>query len=566
MTTAAPLPEARGPGRAVLTAVLVGTATTLVVLALTATRTAGEATGLPTAGAAVGATAAAARALSRVASVVTVGSLLVPSWVLAPHLLDPRTSRRVRTVARVAASGWVLASVVGMLAASAEALAVPWDRALLDARTWAFVPSLAGGRALMVTAVLAALVASGTAVARSATDHLVLLGVALAALVPTALTGHAAAADLHVAVSVTTAAHVAGAALWVGGLVGLALVGRHPGLVPAVGRFSGLALVAALAVTASGVLSAWWRLGTDGPAWTSTYGALVVAKTVALAGLLALGALHRRRTIPALASGRARAWWRLVVVETVLMGAVLGLAVALGRTTTPTRAGVVALPHGGVTTVDRRLPAPSPARLLLETRPDALALGLLAVAAVLLALLATRPGAPASRTRGVAFGLAALVVLGWLLVGGPGAYGSAVLAVQAARLVAAAVLVAPLVVGALRQLAPTALPRPRGGFVDAVLPFALLCVLVEGTPLLRLSLADGAVQTCVVLVAVAAGVPVALRSGGGHRRALALLVGVSAVLLWAVVGHPDAFAPEWFRDLPLDWADPVRGTGIDTRV
>ncbi|QKE85221.1 CopD family protein [Arthrobacter sp. NEB 688] len=551
------------PGRLVVATAVLGAAVALVLLTLAAP-TADPTGALPDAGVGVALLTSGARLAARVCAVVVAGGLLVPAWLLAGDDAPPRVLRTVR----VAAWTWVLSCLLAMLGGAAEALAVPLPGALTSGRVWAFVPSLEGGRALMVTAVLAAFVAGGTLLVRSAAESLALLGLALLAVLPTSLTGHVATSELHVPVSVGTAVHVVAAVLWVGGLVGLALLGRSPSLADAVGRFSGLALVAVSLVTVSGLLSAWWRLGAVGVAWRTTYGALVLAKVVLLVLLLALGAAHRRASLPALRRGSSRVWWRLAGVETALMGAALGAAVALGRTPTPTRPDVVALPHGGVTTVDRALPAPTPWRLLLEPRGSATGVVALALLVLVVGLAAGRPGlAPRAVVRGLAAGLGAAAVLGWLLLGGPGAYGSALLAVHGLRLVAAALLVPPLLVLAAHHLVPGALPRGSRSPVDAVLPVALLVGVVLGSPLLTVSLARDSVGTALVAGAVLAGMPAALLRERGERRwAAGVLVVLGVVLLLVLVTRPDAFAPEWFGDLPLDWADPVRGTGVGERA
>jgi putative copper export protein len=65
---------------------------------------------------------------------------------------------------------------------------------------------------------------------------------------------------------------------------------------------------------------------------TSGYGAVVFAKAVAFACLVAIGWCHRSRTLPALAAGRPSAFWRVAAGELMVMAATVGLAVALSRT------------------------------------------------------------------------------------------------------------------------------------------------------------------------------------------------------------------------------------------
>src|SRR5690606_8082655 len=88
----------------------------------------------------------------------------------------------------------------------------------------------------------------------------------------------------------------------------------------------------------SGVASAIVRLGGPGDLTTS-YGQLVIVKVVLIAAVALLGQLHRRAIAARAAFARtdieARVFWRLVTVELTLMGAVVGVASALGASSPP---------------------------------------------------------------------------------------------------------------------------------------------------------------------------------------------------------------------------------------
>ena len=62
------------------------------------------------------------------------------------------------------------------------------------------------------------------------------------------------------------------------------------------------------------------------------FGLLIIAKSVALAVLAAIGYLHRRRTLGPAASGRLLPLLGLAAGELIIMSATIGIAVALSST------------------------------------------------------------------------------------------------------------------------------------------------------------------------------------------------------------------------------------------
>jgi putative copper resistance protein D len=108
----------------------------------------------------------------------------------------------------------------------------------------------------------------------------------------------------------------------------LVLVARRGLLLErALPRFSRIATAALVMLTITGLVNAFLRLSSLGDLLTSGYGQLVVAKTVCLAILAALGGLARRRlrsgTLPVL---------RWAGLEVALMAVTIGLAAALSQT------------------------------------------------------------------------------------------------------------------------------------------------------------------------------------------------------------------------------------------
>jgi putative copper resistance protein D len=124
--------------------------------------------------------------------------------------------------------------------------------------------------------------------------------------------GHGAATEggghaLHLAADIF---HALAAAAWIGALAAFAglVAPREQGperlsaLATALQRFSpiGIALVAAL--TTTGLVNAWYLTGANIAALSDPYGQVLAFKLALFAAMLALAALHRQRSVPALAA------------------------------------------------------------------------------------------------------------------------------------------------------------------------------------------------------------------------------------------------------------------------
>jgi copper transport protein len=204
---------------------------------------------------------------------------------------------------------------------------------------------------------------------------------ALGLVVTEALSGHALdPGQPRALAAVANVLHLAAVSFWAGGLAWLAVLvplalrsleggERSRALARLAGRFSFPALVAVLVLAASGVTRAWTELSGFDQLWTTRYGAVLLAKTVIFAGLVALGWRNRVRLLPALSSAvrrnpaGPRAFARLrrnVSAELVLIGLAL-VAVAMlidlqpgtvvqaeaRAAASPRSAGVVVLPPRG---------------------------------------------------------------------------------------------------------------------------------------------------------------------------------------------------------------------------
>jgi putative copper resistance protein D len=363
MTTAvAPKPAAGShaptvrPVRLIVGSILVGVVVMALLLWTGDGRPVASPPGIPDAGDATEWGLPVLRVLTDLAAILTIG-LLLAGAVLVPARDGVLQGARLRwtRAARWSALGWAAAVVAEVVLTLSDVLGQPVPSVLDPALLWSFVRDIEVGRALLVQAILALVVGLCAYVVRTTTGAALVGLVALIALVPPTLTSHAGTAVDHAVAVSSLMVHVVAVSLWCGGLAALVLLGtadRRPFPV-AVPRFSTLALWCAVAVAASGVVSAWVRLGDAGSLVTTSYGRLVMLKVALMAVLSAFGLWHRRKSLPALGSDPTRLrFLRLAAVEVLVMAATVGVAVALSRTPPPVSGEV---PLGSL----------SPAQLLL---------------------------------------------------------------------------------------------------------------------------------------------------------------------------------------------------------
>jgi len=328
------------PSRLIVGSILVAVVVAVALLWSGDGRPVASPPGLPDAGGGTEWALPVFRVLADLAAILTIG-LLLAGAVLVPARDGVLQGARLRwtRAARWSALVWAAAVVAEVVLTLSDVLAQPVPSVLDPALIWSFVRDIEVGRALLVQAILALVVGACSYVVRTTTGAALIGLVALVALVPPTLTSHAgSAADHTVAVS-SLMVHVVAVSLWCGGIAALVLLGtadRRPFPV-AVPRFSALALWCAVAVAASGVVSAWVRLGGAGDLLTTSYGRLVLLKVVMIAVLSAFGLWHRRRSMRGLESDPNRlVFLRVAAVEVLVMAATVGVAVALSRTPPPT--------------------------------------------------------------------------------------------------------------------------------------------------------------------------------------------------------------------------------------
>lgn len=282
----------------------------------------------------------AVKAAGEVSAVLAIGSLLLAAFLVPPQrsgVLDVGGYRAVR-IAGHAAIVWAACALVLVPLTVSDTSGQPLSESIQPANLWKALPQIELAGAWRNTAILAVLLAIGCRlVLRWAwTPALLVLG--LATLVPLGLTGHSSSGGSHDVATNSLLWHLGAAALWAGGLIALLAHarrrGEHTDL--AARRFSLVATCAFVVMAISGVLNGLVRLPVS-ELFTSTYGWLLVAKTVALVILGVFGYVQRRRALPALAAdpNSRGALIRFAGAEALVFAATIGIAVGLGRTPPP---------------------------------------------------------------------------------------------------------------------------------------------------------------------------------------------------------------------------------------
>ncbi|TCP48533.1 putative copper resistance protein D [Tamaricihabitans halophyticus] len=332
------------------------------------------------------------RLIAEVASVVTIGSLLLAAFFVPPQrsgTLGADGYAAVRT-AGFAAAIWCVGALASVVFTAAEAAGRPVSEVLDTQVLFELVDAIEQAKAWGYTAAIALIVAIGCWVVLSWGWTVVLFGASLAGMLPVGLAGHSASGGAHDVATNSLLFHLVGAALWVGGLIAVLVVGARKSshLSLAVQRFSRLALVCWAVMAVSGVVNALVRVPL-GDLLGTEYGLLVLVKLAALIVLGAFGHQQRNRSVRAVVErADGRGLLRLGGVEVLVMLVTIGIAAALSRTPPPTEV------TGQVSTTELLIGyeldgAPTALRLLFDWRFD-LIFGTAAVALGVLYLLGVR--------------------------------------------------------------------------------------------------------------------------------------------------------------------------------
>jgi copper resistance protein D len=265
------------------------------------------------------------------------GSAVIVFGLAAVPMLDidryrGELIRRATGPLTIAGAIWLIAELLRLGAAAAQAAAVPVARLSVHT-TVDFALHTAAGRSGLFSAVAAGLVcAASVAAPRSATTNVAVAGFAAAGVAARPLSGHLAASGVG---GVAVAVHTLAAALWCGALAALVLTVEHRGqwarVLP---RFSQLSLLCVVALLVGGVLGAAVTIGSPSQLYATGYGRLLSAKVVVTVVLVVLAYRNRTMWLPAARSHRATAVVSRsrALFELAIMAVALTLAAALAVT------------------------------------------------------------------------------------------------------------------------------------------------------------------------------------------------------------------------------------------
>ena len=300
--------------------------------------------GIPDPGAATTVGLPALRGVAWLLMALATGSFLLSAFLIAPKQTQEDLNGARLTVdghlasrtGAHASAGIALIGLVMIPLVLSDVSGQPLNTVLFEAAAWSqALDQVADARVWLIVAAFAAVVAAFGYAATSWWSQVWLFLGAIVVVMPIALTGHSATGGAHDFGTNSLIWHLVAMLLWVGGLMALVAhaLRRGPGLPAATQRYSRIALFSILAMAVSGVVNALVRVRLE-DLTQYNYGWVLIIKTAGIIVLGMIGFVHRERTIPQLHT-QPRAFTRLAAGEVLIMAAISGLAVTLGRTPPP---------------------------------------------------------------------------------------------------------------------------------------------------------------------------------------------------------------------------------------
>jgi putative copper resistance protein D len=345
------------------------------------------------------------------ASFFVVGSLLAIVFLaLDIEGKVAETNFDLRNLAAVASLIWLVSNVIFIVLTLANILNSSISEVLQANILRSFLLQIPLGQYLLAQLIFSLFISLLIPRFTSIGTGTFLLISALIAIIIPVFQSHEASSGSHSMAIGSLAIHVIGLALWVGGVLALAVLAPQSRAV-AIPRFSALALWAAIAVVVSGSVNAFIRLDFRG-AWATGYAYLVIAKVLITTLLIVIGHLHRKNLKNLTSINWAR-YTKLILSEVVLMTITLALGSVLSSNQPPIRDSALTTDRA-LSIVGVKMPAaPTFSRILLSYEPDAFIIGLLILVVALyvkgVMVLSKRGDKwPVGRTISFAIGISAI--------------------------------------------------------------------------------------------------------------------------------------------------------------
>jgi copper transport protein len=302
----------------------------------------------------------AIRWLGYLMSALLVGPLAFGALVWAPAIArseqaDPASGEGVTRLIRRT----VVVGGIGLLVATLALLIFQTSQVISSAAApgawWSIFLQILGGRSGALAGVRALLVGAIIAMSPRLPPPSAETGFAWRALtafgglmlVTFSLQSHAAAQQNLPSV-ILDWVHMAGASVWVGGLLilsaciglpGLSGYQGQPPLRVLVPRFTVVALASVVVIAVSGVINLFVQAGSLAALFRTVYGYGLVAKVALFAGLVALGAVNMRLLTPRLADAGGAGAFRMFLTSRIELGLMALALLAAGLLTASIPAG-----------------------------------------------------------------------------------------------------------------------------------------------------------------------------------------------------------------------------------
>jgi cytochrome c oxidase assembly factor CtaG len=294
---------------------------------------------------------------------VIVGMLTVHTFLASDSKseLSSAGKKALKTVARLSLI-WALLYVATAITTLANVLGLNLKETFAPGVLQTYIFDFAPSRTLIISSILAIVVALGSRFALSLNSSAGLFVIAIAAVAYPILNSHSAALGNHSLAITASVAHGISMSIWVGTVLALYPFIQN-GNTAVVNRFSVLASACVVALVLSGVVAAATRMQSFSDLISTGYGYLVLAKCI-LFTLIAYCATRARSALARAQRAGAFVFWELVT-----MALATGVGVAL-HFTPPTR-----LATPGNSAAEDILgfnfpPAPSAANYIFGWYPD----------------------------------------------------------------------------------------------------------------------------------------------------------------------------------------------------